>query len=96
MYLFLYLFFVSAPISSIDFSITNGLIDIPIEERDEKEVSTIYGVNSKGEFDQLLIAPKNSKCKNFSFDVTPAKYITKIITEKKVIDANTESILDLK
>ena len=43
----------------------------------------------------MNIIPKNANCKNYAFDVTPAKFITKIITEKKVIDANKSSILEL-
>ena len=89
-------FYVAAPISSIDFSISNGIKNIPIEERDEKEVSYMYGLNSKGTVEKISITPKNAKCKNYSFDVTPAKYITKIITEKKIVDANKSSISDLE
>ena len=88
-------FYVATPISSIDFSISDGIKDIPIEERDEKEVSSINGLNSRGEIEELHIAPKNAKFKNYAFDVTPSKYITKIITEKKIVDPNKESILKL-
>ena len=89
-------FYVAAPISSIDFSISNGIKNIPIEERDEKEVSSMCGLNSKGTMERISITPKNANCKNYSFDVTPAKYITKIITEKKIVDANESSISDLE
>ena len=89
-------FYVAAPISSIDFNISNGLDNIPIEERNEKEVSTIYGLNPQGMYEELKIVPKNAVCKNYSFDVTPAKFITKIITEKMIIDANSSSISKLK
>ena len=88
-------FFVAAPISSIDFSIKNGLRDIPIEERDSEEVSSIYGINSKGQTDKIRIVPDNAQCKNYAFDVTPAKYISKIITENKNVDPTTESISTL-
>ncbi len=88
-------FYVAAPISSIDFSIKDGLKNIPIEERDEKEVSSIYGINSKGITESINITPKNANCKNYAFDVTPAKFITKIITERKVVDANQSSISEL-
>ena len=85
-------FFVAAPISSIDFSISDGLKNIPIEERSTEEVSTIYGINSKGVIDKIRIVPEKAKCKNYAFDITPAKYITKIITEKANVDPNPESI----
>ncbi len=65
-------FYVAAPLSSIDFSIASGEF-IPIEERDPIEVTNICGVQ---------IAPANVKVRNLAFDVTPAKYITSIITEK--------------
>ncbi|GMR03242.1 MAG: S-methyl-5-thioribose-1-phosphate isomerase [Thermodesulfovibrionia bacterium] len=67
-------FYVAAPVSSIDFSIASGEF-IPIEERDSMEVTHICGVR---------IAPEGVKVRNPAFDVTPAKYITSIITEKGV------------
>lgn len=67
-------FYVAAPISSIDFSIASGEF-IPIEERDSVEVTHICGVR---------IAPEGVKVRNLAFDITPAKYITSIITEKGV------------
>ena len=88
-------FYVAAPISSIDFTIKDGINNIPIEERDEKEVSSVYGINSKGITESVTITPKNANCKNYAFDVTPAKFITKIITERKVVDANQSSISKL-
>lgn len=67
-------FYVAAPTSSIDFSIASGDL-IPIEERDPSEVTCIWGQR---------VAPDGVKVKNLAFDVTPAKYITGIITEKGV------------
>lgn len=67
-------FYVAAPLSSIDFTIDSG-DDIPIEERPQEEVTTIMGVR---------IAPEGVKVKNMAFDVTPAGYITGIITEKGI------------
>lgn len=66
-------FYVAAPISSIDFTMASG-DEIPIEERAEDEVSNICGA--------LQVAPEGVKCRNLAFDVTPAKYVTAIITEK--------------
>ena len=88
-------FYVAAPISSIDFTIQDGINNIPIEERDEEEVSSVYGINSKGITESVKITPQNANCKNYAFDVTPAKFITKIITERKVVDANQSSISEL-
>ncbi len=66
-------FYVAAPLSTIDFSIESGA-DIPIEERDPREVSHVLG--------KVQIAPDGVKVANPAFDVTPARYITAIITEK--------------
>ena len=66
-------FYVAAPMSSIDFSIPSGDF-IPIEERPPEEVTHIFGT--------CRIAPEGVKVRNLAFDVTPAKYVTAIITEK--------------
>ncbi|MFA4829821.1 MAG: hypothetical protein WC594_11445, partial [Thermodesulfovibrionales bacterium] len=66
-------FYVAAPLSSIDFTISTG-DKIPIEERGPEEVTHIFGA--------CQIAPDGVKVRNMAFDVTPAKYITAIITEK--------------
>lgn len=66
-------FYVAAPLSSIDFTISTG-DKIPIEERGPEEVTHIFG--------KCQIAPDGVKVRNMAFDVTPAKYITAIITEK--------------
>ncbi len=89
-------FYVSAPISSIDFNIANGIRDIPIEERDSDEVSHINGLDENNEIKKIKIVPEGSRCANYAFDVTPAKYITKLITEKGIINPNKESIFKLK
>jgi methylthioribose-1-phosphate isomerase len=68
-------FYVAAPMSSIDFSISTG-DDIPIEERKPEEVTHVFG--------KCQIAPEGIKVKNIAFDVTPHRYVTAIITEKGV------------
>ena len=89
-------FYVSAPISSIDFNIRDGISEIPIETRDPKEVSSIWGVDENKHMKTISIVPENSKSVNYAFDVTPSKYISKLITEKGVVDANEISIKGLK
>ena len=89
-------FYVSAPISSIDFNIRDGLSEIPIEERDSEEVSSIWGVDKHNNLQTINIVPDKSKSVNYAFDVTPSKYISKLITEKGVVDANEISIKGLK
>ena len=89
-------FYVSAPISSIDFNIENGIRDIPIEQRNPEEVSHIEGLDENNKIKKVKIVPEGAQCANYAFDVTPAKYITKLITEKGIIDANSSSISKLK
>ena len=89
-------FYVSAPISSIDFNIRDGISEIPIEKRDPEEVSCIWGVDKNQNRKSVSIVPEKSKSVNYAFDVTPSKYISKLITEKGVVDANEISIKGLK
>lgn len=89
-------FYVSAPISSIDFNIENGVRDIPIEQRNSEEVSHIEGLDENNKIKKVKIIPEGAQCANYAFDVTPAKYISKLITEKGIIDANLSSIRKLK
>jgi len=84
-------FYVAAPSSSIDFSIKDGLKEIPIEERNPNEVKYIRGWNGKA-YQDLLICPKNSKALNIGFDVTPARLITGIITERGICKASEEGL----
>ena len=88
-------FYVSAPISSIDFNIENGIRDIPIEQRNSEEVSHIEGLDENNNLKKVKIIPEGAQCANYAFDVTPAKYISKLITEKGIIDANLSSISKL-
>ena len=89
-------FYVAAPISSIDFEISNGVINIPIEERSPDEVSYIEGKDEFNKISKVKIIPEDAKCINYAFDVTPAKYITKLITEKGIVEPNKDSINRLK
>ena len=89
-------FYVSAPISSIDFNIRDGVSEIPIEKRDPEEVSCIWGVDKNQNRKSVSIVPEKSTSVNYAFDVTPSKYISKLITEKGLVDANEISIKGLK
>ena len=84
-------FYVALPSSTIDWDLKNSS-EIPIEERNPKELTNIDGLNSKNEIENFLIYPKKSKALNLAFDVTPAKYVTKLITEKGVCDASFEGL----
>ena len=84
-------FYVALPSSTIDWNIKDHK-DIPIEERNSEELSHIEGLDEKGDLRKLQIYPKKSKAINLAFDVTPAKYVTGLITEKGVCDASTEGL----
>jgi S-methyl-5-thioribose-1-phosphate isomerase len=87
-------FYVAAPTSTIDFHCKNGA-QIPIEERSGDEVLYMEGVTGAGKLERVLICSPGSSAYNPSFDVTPAKYITGIITEKGIIHPDTRSIANL-
>ncbi|MFC2154144.1 S-methyl-5-thioribose-1-phosphate isomerase [Candidatus Altiarchaeota archaeon] len=74
-------FYVAAPSSTIDLSCPSGN-DIVIEERGEDEVHYTWGFNETGKFIKVRTTPKDAKARNPAFDVTPARYVTEIITEK--------------
>ena len=84
-------FYVALPSSTIDWDIKN-FKDIPIEERNPKELSYIEGLDENNEIKKVLIYPKKSKALNLAFDVTPAKYVTGLITEKGVCEASSEAL----
>ena len=84
-------FYVALPSSTIDWDMKNYK-DIPIEERHSEELSHIEGLDEKGIIKKVLIYPKKSKAMNLAFDVTPAKYITGLITEKGICDASSDGL----
>ena len=87
-------FYVALPSSTIDWNIKNYK-DIPIEERNSEELSHIEGLDEKGDIKKIQIYPKNSKAMNLAFDVTPAKYVTGLITEKGVCKASEKGLKEL-
>ncbi len=87
-------FYVALPSSTIDWEITDGK-DIPIEERNSEELSYIEGLDENNEIKKVLIYPNKSKAMNLAFDVTPAKYITGLITERGISKASTDGLKKL-
>ncbi len=79
------------PSSSLDAGIRNGMTEIPIEERDPEEVMTVSGFAS-GKIETVRICPENTAAANYGFDVTPAKYITGLITEKGICKPSEKDI----
>jgi methylthioribose-1-phosphate isomerase len=84
-------FYVALPSSTIDWDIKN-FKDIPIEERKSEELSHLEGIDENGNIKKILIYPKKSKSMNLAFDITPAKYVTKLITEKGICEASTDAL----
>ncbi|WP_435151933.1 S-methyl-5-thioribose-1-phosphate isomerase [Candidatus Pelagibacter bacterium nBUS_44] len=87
-------FYVALPSSTIDWD-TKDAKDIPIEERNSEELSHIEGIDENNEIKKVLIYPNKSKTMNLAFDVTPAKYVTGLITEKGICEASTEGLRKL-
>ena len=88
-------FYVALPSSSIDFAMSDGIQEIPIEQRDGEEVSFMEGKLENGQIAKIKIVNEMSPVANYGFDVTPAKYVTALITERGVCKANREAILTL-
>ncbi len=87
-------FYVALPSSSFDWTIQDGLAEIPIEERGEEEVKYIQGLHN-GEIVKVLLTPQESPATNYSFDVTPRRYVTGLITERGICPASEEGVLGL-
>ncbi len=87
-------FYVALPSSTIDWSIKNHK-QIPIEERNAEELSHVEGVNENNEIQKIRIYPKKSKSLNLAFDVTPAKLVTGLITEKGICEASEKGLKGL-
>ena len=87
-------FYVALPSSTFDWRMTNGLMDIPIEVRDPDEVRYIQGL-AADQISRILIPPETSPAANFAFDVTPARLITGLITERGVCRSDEADILRL-
>ena len=84
-------FYVTLPSSTIDWNIKD-FKDIPIEERNSEELSHVEGIDKNGKVKKVMIYPKKSKVMNLAFDITPAKYVTALITEKGVCEASTDAL----
>ena len=87
-------FYVALPSSTIDWDIKDAK-DIPIEQRNSEELSHVEGIDENNEIKKVLIYPKKSKAINLAFDVTPAKYVTGLITEKGICEASLEGLKKL-
>ena len=87
-------FYVALPSSTIDWKIKDAK-DIPIEERSSEELSHVEGIDENNKIKKVMIYPNKSKAMNLAFDVTPAKYVTGLITEKGISKASFEGLKKL-
>jgi methylthioribose-1-phosphate isomerase len=88
-------FYVAFPSSTFDFSMFDGIKEIPIEERDPSEVRYITGKTVENKLETVQICPDTTPARNWGFDVTPAQYITALITERGICKASEQDILKL-
>ena len=87
-------FYVALPSSTIDWDIKDAK-NIPIEERNSEELSHVEGIDENNKIKKILIYPAKSKAMNLAFDVTPAKYVTGLITERGISEASSEGLKKL-
>ncbi len=88
-------FYVGLPGPSIDWTLDDGVADIPIEERDPGEVTTISGLSPAGELISIRLTPDTSAAANYAFDVTPARLVTGLITERGLCPASSAGLRSL-
>ena len=88
-------FYVALPGPTIDWQMTDGVNGIPIEQRDSTEVTHVEGKNSSGQVDTVQITPDGVTASNYAFDVTPARLVTGLFTERGVCAASEEGLLGL-
>src|SRR6202011_3768403 len=85
-------FYVALPSPTIDFSIRDGIRQIPIEQRSADEVATMTGRTADGRIETVRIVPEGSLVANYGFDVTPARLVTGLITERGVLRADRAAL----
>ena len=87
-------FYVALPSTTIDWQMKSGS-EIPIEERDAREMTHISGITADGKLETVRVVPEKSPALNLGFDVTPAKYVTGLIMERGICEASREGLLKL-
>ncbi len=88
-------FYVALPSSTIDWRVRDGVKEIPIEERGPDEVTHLTGVTADGEIATIRITPEGSPAANYAFDVTPARLVTGLITERGIAEASEAGLTKL-
>jgi methylthioribose-1-phosphate isomerase len=85
-------FYVALPSPTIDFTVADGLAEIPIEQRVADEVATIVGRTADGRIETVRIVPEGSAVANYGFDVTPARLVTGLITERGIVAPKRDAL----
>jgi methylthioribose-1-phosphate isomerase len=85
-------FYAAVPSSTIDFALGDGVAEIPIEQRGPEEVATMTGRTADGRIETVTVVPDGSPVANYAFDVTPARLVSGLITERGVIAATREGL----
>jgi len=85
-------FYAALPSSTVDFTLGDGIAEIPIEQRGRGEVATMTGRTADGRIETVTVVPDGSAVANYAFDVTPARLVTGLITERGVIAATREGL----
>jgi methylthioribose-1-phosphate isomerase len=85
-------FYVALPSPTIDFTVADGLTEIPIEQRDADEVATMSGRTADGRIETVRVVPDGSAVANYAFDVTPARLVTGLITERGIVGASRAAL----
>jgi methylthioribose-1-phosphate isomerase len=88
-------FYVAFPETTIDWTIQDGIAEIPIEQRDAREVTHVIGAVGPGKGGEVRVTPKDTAARNDAFDVTPAKLVTGFITERGVCAASAAGLMEL-
>ncbi len=85
-------FYVALPSPTIDFTVGDGVAEIPIEQRGAEEVATMTGRTRDGRIETVTIVPDGSNVANYGFDVTPARLVTGLITERGVVAPSRDAL----
>src|SRR5262244_1018410 len=85
-------FYVGLPSPTIDFSVSDGLTEVPIEQRGAGEVATMTGRTADGRVETVRIVPEGSAVANYAFDVTPARLVTGLITERGIVAPRRDAL----
>jgi methylthioribose-1-phosphate isomerase len=85
-------FYVALPSPTIDFTVLDGVSEIPIEQRGPEEVATMSGRTADGRIETVTIVPDGSAVANYAFDVTPARLVTGLVSERGVLAADRAAL----